>query len=80
MFLLLANRWGGSPNFGELETSKKCESHFVKTRAFLQLANEIASGGGSGTVDRDENLRYVWDGVWEGQEPGEGEVGAESVG
>ena len=21
-------------------------------------------------MDRDENLRYVWDGVWEGQEPG----------
>ena len=52
----------------------------MKTRAFLQLANEIASGGGSGTLDRDENLRYVWDGVWEGQEPGEGKVGAECVG
>ena len=44
MFLLLADRLRGSPNFGELETSKKCEFHFVKTRAFLQLANGIAKG------------------------------------
>lgn len=41
-----------------------------KTRSNLAKANEIASGGGNGTLDRDENLRYVWDGVWEGQEPG----------
>ena len=57
MFLLLANRLGGSPNFGELETSKKCESHFVKTRAFLQLANKMLGDGGP--VVREESLEYA---------------------
>ena len=53
MFLLLADRLRGSPNFGEPETSKKCEFHFVKTRAFLQLANGIAKGMG---VPRAEGI------------------------
>ena len=56
--------------FKRWRTGKLSVSPTSKTRSNLAKANEIASGGGSGTLDRDENLRYVWDGVWEGQEPG----------
>lgn len=58
--------------FKRWRTGKLSVSPTSKTRSNLAKANEIASGGGSGTLDRDENSRKLRDGCGKGKSRGRG--------